>query len=156
MKDLEEIKVIIGEAFKYKDGSNGLPLQFQNQMFRKNFLDEPEKTIILNQKEQKLSCHVILYEKRINDIVKEINSAPMSKERFLATVHLLINDPAMGKEILGYELKDDLKYAFFVKRSGKIYLNLLEKKGCRWDLYANEAESYIFLELGSAVLFFKD
>ncbi len=126
----------VGDVFRHRaeDGDRRLYLgdNFQNWIIKSNLKKIiPIRTDISKISEYKLS-------KNMNDTTiqeKAGNPGSMDLETFLCVLYLLIFQPALAKELLGYSLEKNKYYLFHVEIDGKRVACSLDWDG-EWYLNA--------------------
>ena len=151
---------IVGEVFQQRN-ADCVPQYFGDQFNNWLLVPDKDKEIIVdteavrNLKEYRLP-------KIMNDttIQKNAGSTPMSMEEYWLTRYLLIINPELGKQLLGYELKQDgTVYIMHVKKAdGTVVAVDLGWSGGEWCSSALRfggdggwSEGSIFLSFATAM-----
>ena len=151
---------IVGEVFQHRN-SDCVPQYFGDQFNNWIWVPEKDKEIIIDTEAvRKLNEYRL--PKNMNDtsIQKNAKSTPMSMEEYWLTRYLLIINPELGKQLLGYELKQDgTVYIMHVKKAdGSVVAVSLRWSDGVWLSTANRFgggrgwdEGHIFLSSATAL-----
>jgi hypothetical protein len=151
---------IVGEVFQHRN-ANCVPQYFSDQFNVWLWVPQKHKEIIIDTEAvRKLNEYRLPENMYDTTIEKNANSKPMSMEEYWMTRYLLIVNPELGKQLLGYQLKQDgTVYIMHVTMAdGSVVAVLLRCNDAEWYSDADRfddggdwSEGSIFLSSATAL-----